>query len=111
MILESADNINDQIKIIEKYILSFSKIYNKIASTELLNFLFKDKNTQDLILSDIYNTHSELEQLLREIMEYGINAETLRDIKEYKDREEGADGDGSEEEDGYGAETEEHPKH
>lgn len=82
--MESADNINDQIKIIEKYILTFSKIYNKLANTDLLNFIFKDKEVQDMMLSDIYNTHSEVEQLLREIMEYGINAETLRQYKEYQ---------------------------
>lgn len=91
--LEDADNINEAIIEIKKHILSFSKFYSKVASTELSQFMYKDSETQIMMLDSIYETNSRLEQLLRAVREYGINAETFR----RENQEEGF----------YGPETEE----
>lgn len=94
--LEDYNTINEAVEDIKKITLPFSKFYSKMGNTELSQFIYKDRETQDLMLDTIYKTHSELEQLLREIMIYDINAETLRVNNESSSERQ------------QGAETEEH---
>lgn len=78
--LETGENISDQIIEIKKQFLSFSKFYSKLISTGATGFISMDKETQDMVLHDVYVNNSELEHLLRDIHENEINGETLRKI-------------------------------
>src|SRR5688500_11016572 len=75
--IEQADNYAELLQDIKKHTLSFSKYYTKLGNSEISQFIYKDREIQSMMLEDIYKNHSRLEQLLREIMEYDINAETF----------------------------------
>lgn len=76
--LNDYDTVEELLQDIKKQSLSFSKYYTKLGTSEISNFYKKDKETQSLMLDDIYSNHSRLEQLLRGIMEYDVNAETIK---------------------------------
>lgn len=76
--LEDVNSVDELLDNIKKHTLSFSKYYIRLGRSEISSFITKDRETQSMILEDIYSTNSKLEQLLREIYEYDVNAETLR---------------------------------
>lgn len=78
--LEAGENISDQIIQIKKQFLSFSKFYARLISTGATGFISMDKETQDMVLHDVYVNNSKLEHLLRDIHENEINGETLKRI-------------------------------
>jgi hypothetical protein len=86
--LEDVNSVEELLDNIKKHTLSFSKFYSKISNKELSQFIHKDKETQSMILDTIYENNSKLEQLLREIIEYDVNAETLRLHEEGAETEE-----------------------
>ena len=62
-------------EVIEDYkteLIGYSKDYSKIVS-DLQDFISKDKTVQQRMLQEIYERHSELEGLLRDIIEDDIN--------------------------------------
>lgn len=73
MMVEHIDDIREEYR---KKLLPFIKFYSKLSSTELPQFMNKDSELQ----TDIYNMllvhNSELEELLRDIMEDELNGDS-----------------------------------
>ena len=75
-------HITDQLAIYKKQLTSFSKTYYKY-SQELPNFMYKNKMIQFDILNDLYEQSSQLQGLLREIIDDEVNGETLRQLASF----------------------------
>lgn len=80
MIEQGEENLTEHIINIKKQFLSFSKFYSKLISLGSSGFLSLDKETQDMVLHDVYSNNSRLEHLLRDIHENELNGETIRKI-------------------------------
>lgn len=90
--LDTGGDINEQLMNIKKQFLSFSKFYAKLINTGATGFMAMDKETQDMVLHDVYVNNSKLQRLLEDIHENEINGETLRRLF-------GSNNDGAESED------------
>ena len=78
--LETGEDISEQIINIKKQFLYFSKFYSKLINTGATGFMYMDKETQDMVLHDVYVNNSKLEYLLRDIHENELNGDNLRKI-------------------------------
>ena len=78
--LEQGEDISEQIMNIKKQFLSFSKFYSKLINVGATGFMSMDKETQDLVLHDVYVNNSKLQRLLEDIYENEINRDTLTRI-------------------------------
>jgi len=71
---EEQQHISEAIEEIKPQLIHLSKFYNNLS---LEDFLKKDKINQQRILSDLYENNSELEQLLRTIIDEDLNERTI----------------------------------
>lgn len=71
---EEQQHISEAIEEIQPQLIHLSKFYNNLS---LEYFLKKDKINQQRILSDLYENNSELEQLLRTIIDEDLNERTI----------------------------------
>ena len=85
--LEQGEDISEQIMNIKKQFLYFSKFYAKLISTGATGFMSMDKETQDMVLHDVYVHNSKLQRLLEDIHENEINGDTLRQLFKGKDND------------------------
>lgn len=67
-------HISEAIEEIKPQLIHLSKFYNNLS---LEDFLKKDKINQQRILSDLYENNSELEELLRTIIDEDLNERTI----------------------------------
>ena len=88
---EPAQHISEQVSIYKKHLNHFSKYLSKFSS-ELPDFIYKNKMVQSDLLNDLYERSSLLQGLLREIMEQELNAETFEQLVRLQSEEEDEQG-------------------
>jgi hypothetical protein len=76
MMAKEEEHISDVVEELKPQLNHFAKFYNNLSLEHLETFLLKDKIDQQRILSDLLDNNSQLEQLLRTIIDEDINAKT-----------------------------------
>jgi hypothetical protein len=71
-------HISEVIELCKKQLSYHSKFYSKLPE-----FLYKDRLVQADMLNDVYERNSQLEGLLREIIENELNEETLKQVSSF----------------------------
>lgn len=74
--IEAEQHISEVIEEFKPQLNHFAKFYNNLSLEHLETFLSKDKMNQQRILGDLLDNNSQLEQLLRTIIDEDINAKT-----------------------------------
>lgn len=73
---EQPQHISEIVEELKPQLSHFARFYNNLSLEHLETFLQKDKINQQRILSDLLDNNSQLEQLLRTIIDVDINAKT-----------------------------------
>ena len=73
MMKEEQEHISEVVEELKPQLNHFARFYNNLS---LETFLIKDKINQQRILGDLLDNNSQLEQLLRTIIDEDINAKT-----------------------------------
>ena len=73
---EEQEHISEVVEELKPQLNHFAKFYNNLSLEHLETFLIKDKINQQRILGDLLDNNSQLEQLLRTIIDEDINAQT-----------------------------------
>ena len=73
---EQEEHISEIVEELKPQLNHFAKFYNNLSLEHLETFLIKDKINQQRILGDLLDNNSQLEQLLRTIIDEDINAQT-----------------------------------
>ena len=73
---QQPQHISEIVEELKPQLNHFARFYNNLSLEHLETFLLKDKINQQRILSDLLDNNSQLEQLLRTIIDVDINAKT-----------------------------------
>lgn len=76
--MNEEQHISEIVEELKPQLTQFSKFYNNLSLQELPYFFIKDREIQRSMLADLYEKNSELEQLLRTIIDEDLNAKTIQ---------------------------------
>ena len=76
--MNEEQHISEVMEELKPQLTQFSKFYNNLSLQELPYFFTKDREIQRSMLADLYEKNSELEQLLRTIIDEDLNAKTIQ---------------------------------